>query len=55
MAGLDNWCDEATFVDWRHEGSELPDWMTSYERLIAGDASRPARGRKARRKFMIRA
>jgi heme-degrading monooxygenase HmoA len=34
-ASLDNWCDEATFVDWEQAGSELPDWKTSYEHLVA--------------------
>jgi hypothetical protein len=35
IARLDRWCDEATFVDWEQPGPELPDWQTSYRRLIA--------------------
>ena len=40
MARLDDWCDEATFVDWEQDGSALPDWQTSYRRLVAdGEAA----------------
>lgn len=35
MAQLDGWCDEATFVDWEQGGADLPDWQTSYHRLVA--------------------
>jgi hypothetical protein len=35
MARLDDWCDEATFVDWEQEGADLPDWQTGYHRLVA--------------------
>jgi|SRR5215470_14748666 hypothetical protein len=35
MARLDDWCDEATFVDWEQASAELPDWQTSYRRLVA--------------------
>jgi quinol monooxygenase YgiN len=35
MAHLDEWCDEATFVDWEQPGEEIPDWPTCYARLIA--------------------
>jgi hypothetical protein len=35
MARLDDWCDEATFVDWEQEGADLPDWHTGYHRLVA--------------------
>jgi len=35
MARLDDWCDEATFVDWEQQGADLPDWQTSYRRLVA--------------------
>jgi heme-degrading monooxygenase HmoA len=30
----DEWCDEATFVDWEQEAAELPDWATGYDRLV---------------------
>ena len=35
MQRLDDWCDEATFVDWDQDDAELPDWQASYDRLIA--------------------
>jgi heme-degrading monooxygenase HmoA len=35
MARLDDWCDEATFADWEQSSPDLPDWQTSYGRLIA--------------------
>ena len=35
MARLDDWCDEATFVDWEQEGADLPDRQTGYHRLVA--------------------
>ena len=35
MARLDDWCDEATFVDWEQPGGDLPDWQTSYQRIVA--------------------
>jgi hypothetical protein len=36
MGRLDEWCDEATFVDWEQAGAELPDWQDSYARLVVG-------------------
>jgi hypothetical protein len=35
MARLDDWCDEATFVDWEQIAAELPDWKTCYDRLVS--------------------
>jgi heme-degrading monooxygenase HmoA len=35
MSRLDEWCDEATFVDWELDSTDLPDWKASYTRLIA--------------------
>jgi len=35
MRRLDDWCDEATFVDWEQASADLPDWQASYTRLIA--------------------
>jgi hypothetical protein len=35
MGRLDDWCDEATFIEWEQAGAELPDWQDSYGRLIA--------------------
>ena len=34
MGHLDTWCDQAHFVDWEQDSAELPDWQTSYQRLI---------------------
>ena len=34
-ARLDHFCDEATFVDWEQDSPDLPDWQTSWRRLIA--------------------
>jgi hypothetical protein len=35
MAKLDHLCDEATFVDWEQASPHLPDWQSSYRRLVA--------------------
>jgi heme-degrading monooxygenase HmoA len=35
MNRIDEWCDEATFVDWEQAGGNFPDWRESYGRLIA--------------------
>ncbi len=35
MDHLDDWCDEATFVDWEQAGGDLPDWQASHGRLVA--------------------
>jgi len=35
MDRLDEWCDEATFVDWEQEGAELPSWQTAYANIVA--------------------
>jgi hypothetical protein len=35
MGRLDDWCDEATFADWEQASEVLPDWQTSYRRLVA--------------------
>jgi hypothetical protein len=35
MARLDDWCDEATFVDWEQSSAGLPDWQASYGRIVA--------------------
>jgi hypothetical protein len=39
MRRIDDWCDEATFAAWEHEGPGLPDWQTSYQHLIADGQS----------------
>jgi hypothetical protein len=35
MSRLDDWCDEATFVDWEQASTDLPDWQDGYQRLVA--------------------
>ncbi len=35
MSRLDDWCDEATFVDWEQASADLPDWQASHGRLVA--------------------
>jgi heme-degrading monooxygenase HmoA len=35
MEHLDEWCDEATFVDWEQSSPDLPDWQTAFGRLVA--------------------
>ncbi len=35
MGRIDDWCDEATFVDWEQAGADLPGWQDGYGRLIA--------------------
>jgi hypothetical protein len=35
MSRIDDWCDEATFVDWEQADADLPDWQDSYGRLVA--------------------
>jgi hypothetical protein len=34
MNRIDDWCDEATFVDWEQPSAELPDWQDGYGRLV---------------------
>jgi hypothetical protein len=33
MARLDDWCDEATFVDWDQTSPDRPDWQAAFEHL----------------------
>jgi hypothetical protein len=35
MKRLDDWCDEATFVDWEQDSPELPGWQTGYAHIVA--------------------
>jgi quinol monooxygenase YgiN len=35
MSHIDDWCDEATFVEWEQAAPELPDWQDGYTRLVA--------------------
>jgi hypothetical protein len=48
MARIDDWCDEATFVNWEQSGTDLPEWQTGFDRLISdGQVSSLTRGTAA--------
>jgi hypothetical protein len=32
---LDHYCDEATFVDWEQDASQLPGWQACWQHLVA--------------------
>jgi hypothetical protein len=40
MSRIDDWCDEATFVDWEQPDAGALDWQDGYRRLVA--AGQPA-------------
>ena len=52
MSRLDDWCDEATFVEWEQADTGLPDWRAGYTRLTAdghvASLSQPTRAHLAR-------
>ena len=52
VSHLDRFCDEATFVDWEQESTELPDWQTGWRRLVdggtAGQLSQPSPAHQTR-------
>jgi hypothetical protein len=35
MSRIDDWCDEATFVEWEQTAADLPDWQDGHRRLVA--------------------
>ena len=35
MGRIDDWCDEATFVDWEQASAGTLDWQDGYRRLVA--------------------
>ena len=35
MDRIEDWCDEATFIDWEQASTDLPDWQDGYQRLVA--------------------
>jgi heme-degrading monooxygenase HmoA len=39
MSRLDDWCSEASFVDWEQVSAQLPDWQESYRRIRADGTS----------------
>jgi hypothetical protein len=48
MDRIDDWCDEATFVDWEQPSADAPDWQDGYRRLVAdGQAARLTHGTDA--------
>jgi hypothetical protein len=50
MNRIDDWCDEATFVDWEQASADAPDWQDSYRRLVAdGQAASLTHGTDAHR------
>jgi len=34
MADTDEWCDEATVVDWEQDHTQFPDWQTAFDLLV---------------------
>ena len=36
---VDHLCSEASFVDWEQDSADLPDWQTSWRRLVADGRS----------------
>jgi quinol monooxygenase YgiN len=50
MSRIDDWCDEATFVDWEQPSPGSLDWQEGYRRLVAdGQVSRLTHGTEAHR------
>jgi hypothetical protein len=48
MGRLDDWCDEAAFVDWEQPAAAPLDWQEGYRRLVAdGQASTLTHGTDA--------
>ena len=41
MGKLDDWCDEASFVDWEQPDPGLPDWQTAHHHIVAEGKSAP--------------
>jgi hypothetical protein len=39
MERLDQYCDEASFVDWEQDSPDLPDWQTNWRHLVADGQS----------------
>ena len=52
MGSLDEWCDEASFVEWEQPTPQMPKWQVAYERLVreghSSTLSRPSPDHGAR-------
>jgi Antibiotic biosynthesis monooxygenase len=50
MGRIDDWCDEATFVDWEQPSTGPVDWQDGYRRLVAdGQGAQLTHGTDAHR------
>ena len=48
MGRIDDWCDEATFVDWEQASADPVDWQEGHRRLVAdGQAAQLTHGTDA--------
>jgi hypothetical protein len=34
MGSIDQWCDEAAFVEWEHATPDFPKWPAAFDRLV---------------------
>jgi heme-degrading monooxygenase HmoA len=52
MGSLDEWCDEASFVEWEQSDPHMPEWPAAYDRLVSDGhsptLSRPSPDHEAR-------
>ena len=50
MGSLDEWCDEASFVEWEQSTPRFPEWSSVFDRLVRDGRSGhvPASGVQAR-------
>ena len=52
MGSLDEWCDEASFVEWEQSTPQMPEWPEAYDRLVrdgrSPTLSRPSPDQEAR-------
>ncbi len=35
MENLDEWCDEASFVEWEQATPQFPEWSVAYDQLVS--------------------
>lgn len=52
MGSIDEWCDEAAFVEWEQATPQFPDWQAAFDRLVehgrSAALSRPSPDHEAR-------